>query len=408
MTAPMPPPAAKDPMRPTRLPLLPPGFRSRAALGLAAAAAVGRFALQVCDACGTTLYPPREVCNRCLGTSLSWRAVSPWGRVVAETTVRVSADPYFRSRMPWRIGTVVLECGPSVVAHLHGDVAAGQRTRLTLRLDRSGQGVMMAMPEQDTPNMQDDRQLREMTCDPRGRRVLVTDGRSAFGQSLAAALLDARAATVFVGIADAWRPFAGQDRVIGERVPLDLTDGESVGRMAAAFGGRIDVVVNTGLQLRPGDVLGRSDLVTAREEMEAAYFGPLRLAQALGPALRFRGADGTHPACAWVNVVSVAALAPLPGYHAAAASQAAGLSLALSLRDELRPVRVLNAFVGPLDDEWHQAIPPPKVTPAALSAAVMRGLRDGLEEVAVGDVALDVMARWNDNPATLARDLAGR
>ena len=408
MTAPMPPPAARDPMQPTRLPLLPPGSRSRAALGLAAAAAVGRFALQVCTDCGTTLYPPREVCNRCLGTSLPWQEVSPLGRVVAETTVRVSADPYFRSRMPWRIGTVALECGPVIVAHLHGDVAAGQRARMTLRLDRSGQGVMLAMPEQDTPNMQDDRQLREMTNDPSGRRVLVTDGRTTFGQSLAAALLDAGAGTVLVGIADDWRPFAGQDHVVGERIPLDLTDGESVGRMAAAFGGRIDIVVNTGLHLRPGDVLARGDLVAAREAMEVAYFGPLRLAQALGPAMQFRGADGTHPACAWVNVVSVAALAPLPGYHAAAASQAASLSLALSLRDELRPIRVLNAFVGPLDDEWHQAIPPPKVTPQALSAAIIRGLRGGLEEVAVGDVALDVMARWTDNPATLARDLATR
>ena len=42
----------------------------------------------------------------------------------AETTIRTSTDVYFRERMPWRIGTVQLDAGPSIVAHLHGDLRA--------------------------------------------------------------------------------------------------------------------------------------------------------------------------------------------------------------------------------------------------------------------------------------------
>ncbi len=132
----------------------------------------------------------------------------------------------------------------------------------------------------------------------------------------------------------------------------------------------------------------------------------MRLAQAFGPALRSRGGDGTHAACAWVNVFSAYALAPTPAFGAAAAAQAAGLSLAQSLRAELRPIRVINALVGPLDDEWHQAVPPPKVSPAALATAVVRALRDGIEDLAVGEVALDLLTRWKENPTTLARELA--
>ena len=398
--------ARRNPLLPIRVPLLPPAARSRTALGLTAAAAEGRFALQVCADCGTVQYPPREACVACLSAELSWREVPAGGALIAATTLRASADPYFRQRMPWRIGTVALDCGPSVIAHLHGEVAQGARVRMTLRLDKSGQGVMLAMPDQDSLDMQDDRQLRELTCDPKGRRVLVTDGRSAFGQAMARALADAAATAVFVGVADEWKPFPGQDSLAGEVVPLDLTDAESVQRLAASLGGRVDIMVNTALHIRPGRVLERRDTITSREELEAAFLGPMRLAQAFGPAMRFRGADGTHPACAWVNVLSVYAVAPMPAYGAAAAAQAAALSLSQSLRAELRPLRVVNALVGPLDDEWHQAVPPPKVSPATLAAAVVRALRDGIEDLAVGEVAQDLLTRWKESPTTLARELA--
>ena len=395
----------KNPLLPTRLPLLPPGARSRAALGLAVAAAEGRFALQVCGACGAVQYPPREICHACLSERLAWRDVSPAGRLVAATTVRITADPYFRQRTPWRIGTVQLDCGPFVIAHLHDDVADAAAVRMALRLDKSGQGVMLALPEDGSL---DDRMQAELGSDPRGRRVLVTDVRAGVGQAMARAMLAAGAAEVFAGVADDWKPFAGADR-LGDVsvVPLDVSDAQSVQRLAGSLGGRVDILVNTGLHLRAGGLIARGDTVLAREEMEAAFFGPLRLAQAFGPSLRGRGGDGAHAAVAWVNLVSVQALAASPGFSAQAASQAAALSLSHSLRAELRPLRVITALVGPLDDDWHQAVPPPKVTPAALAAAVVRALQDGVGELAVGDVAQDIVARWKDDPALLGRELAG-
>ena len=52
MSEPIAPPGKKNPQRRTGVPQTPPQQRSRAALGLAAAAAEGRFMLQVCSACG--------------------------------------------------------------------------------------------------------------------------------------------------------------------------------------------------------------------------------------------------------------------------------------------------------------------------------------------------------------------
>lgn len=200
------PPAKKNPQQRTRVPTLPPKRRSRVALGLAAAAAEGRFMLQVCGECAAVQYPLRDACVACLSTALIWKDVPRGGGLVAETTVRASTSAYFRERTPWRIGTVRLDCGPSVICHLHGDCEKRARVRMRLQLDRAGHGVLFATPEKDNPEMLDDPQLHELTCDPRYRRVLITDARSDNALALARAFVDAGASIIFAGEAEAWRP----------------------------------------------------------------------------------------------------------------------------------------------------------------------------------------------------------
>ena len=405
-------PRRKDPLRRTREPLLPAGTRSRTAHGLTTAAAEGRFMLQVCAECGATLYPPRDACPRCWSAQLPFRDVPPGGVVLATTTIRTSTDPYFRERLPWRIGTVALDCGPSFVAHLHGDVREGTRVRMALRLDKSGNAVAIAMPDSPSPHQEDDVQLRELTCDPKFRRVLVTDGRSAVGQAMAAAMAEAGAALVFVGIADPWKPFPGEAALRRipqvETVPLDVTDSRAVADLAGEIGHRVDILVNTAEHTRPGGIMGRHGLTVAREEMDVRYLGLLRLAQSFGPVMRARGADGINAAAAFVNLLSVHALASWPAYGAFSAVEAACLSASQALRAELRGggVKVLNVFAGPLDTEWFQPVPPPKLPPAALAAATVRALQQGLEDAYVGDVAEDIRARLAAQPKALERELS--
>ena len=114
MTEPLTRPKRKDPLKKTRVPLLPQGVRSRTALGLTAAAAEGRFQLQVCADCAVVIYPPRDACPRCLSARLPFRDVDNRGTLLAETTIRTSTDVYFRERMPWRIcmATCAREKGP--------------------------------------------------------------------------------------------------------------------------------------------------------------------------------------------------------------------------------------------------------------------------------------------------------
>jgi NAD(P)-dependent dehydrogenase (short-subunit alcohol dehydrogenase family)/uncharacterized OB-fold protein len=392
---------------------LPPSARSRTALGLTAAAALGQFKLQVCGACGAVQYPARETCQQCLSGTLRWRDQSGAGELIAETTLHHSNDRYFQERLPWRLGLVRLDAGPTAVVHLHGACApAPSRVRVGARLDKSGQGVLMAFPIDEVPNMADDRQLREMTCDPQSRRILVTDGKTAVGQALVRGIIDAGAARVWVGYAGSGKKSSAVAQLEAlpqvTLMPLDLTDAQSMQQAAAQIGAQVDILINTAEVHRAHGIASDSGVEAARAEMDVNYFGLLRLAQEFAPLMRSRGADGGSSASAWVNLLSVYALSNFPPHGTFSASKAAALSLSQCLRAEMRPsgVRVINVFPGPIDDEWNEMLPPPKMTPGALAKAIVNALKDGVEDVYPGDVAQDWLTRWQENPKVLEREMS--
>ena len=128
------------------------------------------------------------------------------GRFIAETTVRTSPTPYFRERMPWRVGTVRLDAGPSSSATCIVIVTARGQVRCDFnRLDKSGQAVLIALPAVGAPNMEDAPLMRELSSDPKRRRALITDGRCELALALAKGFADAAASTIFVGEAEGWR-----------------------------------------------------------------------------------------------------------------------------------------------------------------------------------------------------------
>ena len=413
MTGPMLRPKRKNPVLRTRQPTLPPWSRSRVALGLTAAAAVGRFELQQCADCGTVQYPPREACHACLSARLPWKTQNGAGRLLSETILHHSNDLFFRERLPWRLGLVQLDAGPTVMVHLlDGAPVTPARVKVAARLDRAGMAVLLGFPETETEHMADDRVLREMTCDPKFRKLLVTDGKTAVGQAIVKALAAAGADIVWVGHAEPWKKMPGLDGITKlpqvTLVPLDLTSAKSVSEIAGEIAGKVDIVINNAEVHRSHGISARRGADAARAEMDINYFGLLRLAQEFGPALKGRGADGAASAIAWVNLLSIYALQNYPPHGTYSASKAAALSLAQCLRAEMQPagIRVINLFPGPVDDEWNQLTPPPKIAPAALAQAVVKALRDGVEDAYPGDVAQEWLARWRENPKVLERELA--
>ena len=123
---------------------------------------------------------------------------------------------------------------------------------------------------------------------------------------------------VWVGEAAPWKKIPGFEeiRALPEVtvVDLDVTNPDSVKRCAGQIGPKVDILVNTAEQHRAYSVGGRYGTENARAEMEINYFGLLRLAQEFGPVMMARGADTETNAVAWVNILSIFALANKPDH----------------------------------------------------------------------------------------------
>lgn len=413
MIEPIQPPPKKDPQQRTRNALLPPRDRSRAALKMAASAAGGSFELQTCGSCRSLVYPPRDACPKCLATTLTFEKVPQTGRLIAESTIQTTTDSYFRERTPWRMGTVLLDGDQplALTVHLHDEVQAPCPVRIRAFLDKTANVVLMAMPLQTSKTTEDDPQLRELTATPKHRRVLISDIRTPLGQAVADAVLQAGASRVFGGNATPWLPFTGEQQLADNSridvVPMDITDDNSVRMQAGEIGAKCDILINTADHVRDGGVLSRHGLVTSHDEFEVNVFGLQRLAQYFGPIMINRGADGINSAAAFVDILSVYALSNWRQYGAHSASAAARHSILQCLRGEMLAggIRVMSVFTGPIDDDWHQPLPPPKMAPAAVAKAVVTALNEGIEESWAGDIARDVLAKWQDSPKALEREL---
>lgn len=412
MFRPLDAPGNKNPLARTRQPTLPPQTRSRRAHLLTQAAAEGRFALPRCNSCGTYSAPARDCCPNCLAGEFSLGDVSRRGTVLSLTDAEVPFLNYFRERAPWRVALVQLDCGPTVLAHAHFSCKMQEEIVMSLKLDKAGQAVFYAAPQGSEAIYMDDPQWRELTADPRHRRILITDGRHPVTPVLVKDLVNAGARQVFVGVPDEWKPLphghalSGDERV--KLVPLDVRSERSVFDLSRACAAKIEILINTSDYIRPGGYLTPGQINHTTESMDIVALGLMRLATHFGPVMMSRGADGDTGAVAWVNVLSTYAQSPAAAFAGYCMAHAAALNLSHSLRSEMRRggIRMMNVLVGAFDSEWFQTMPQPKVTSRLLSREIVVGLKAGVEEVHVGAVAEDIRDRLRSNPKAAEREIA--
>jgi uncharacterized OB-fold protein len=125
----------------------PPRRWSAQAAQLGTRGAADELWLPVCQVCGRVDYPLRELCANCLSQRLEWKSVGPLGRVLATTTLHRSNLPYFRPRLPLRVGSIKLDAGPVVLAFLDDPaIAADARVRVRTRPDEAGSASLVAAP----------------------------------------------------------------------------------------------------------------------------------------------------------------------------------------------------------------------------------------------------------------------
>ena len=123
----------------------------------------GGLKLQVCEDCNTVQYPPRELCKHCLGPKLAWAKIDAGGTVLACTTLFTSLEPYFRERLPWRIGTVKLDCGPVLMTHIAASChRRDARVQVMFARDDGGSALLVAVPESAVNGIGEEKSVVEL------------------------------------------------------------------------------------------------------------------------------------------------------------------------------------------------------------------------------------------------------
>ncbi|MFJ2619076.1 Zn-ribbon domain-containing OB-fold protein [Glutamicibacter sp. NPDC087344] len=165
----------------------PPAARSSTALGLLRGAFCGNLTLQSCIDCGEIQYPPSDACRICLCGEFSWKPVDGSGILLAETLIRVSNEPYFSERLPWRIGMVRNINDVSLVCHLLPGCSVDQKVIVDIRIDESGRPVLVARPEIESRVHETDVPRpwgNEFNSSLVGKKILLDDINSPFAQEL--------------------------------------------------------------------------------------------------------------------------------------------------------------------------------------------------------------------------------
>ncbi len=233
--------------------------------------------------------------------------------------------------------------------------------------------------------------------------ALVTGANRGIGAAFVVALLEAGAKHVYAACrdpkADDLEIDANDERIT--LCTLDVTDESAIGELAASLGD-VQLLVNNAGYFAGTTLLQAPDGQAARQEMDVNYFGPLFLSRAFAPQL---GANGGG---AIVNVLSAAAIVPVPNMGGYSPSKFAARAMGVSLRAELgeQGTQVHNLIVGSIDTRMASHVEGKKESPATVARAGLRAVRKNIPEVDTDDFAVAVRAAQARDPGLQERQMA--
>jgi short-subunit dehydrogenase len=109
-----------------------------------------------------------------------------------------------------------------------------------------------------------------------------------------------------------------------------------------------------------------------------------------------------------VNMLTIAALAPIPAMSAYNASKAAAWSMTQSLRATLagKGIKVMGVFPGPVDTQMLAGVPIPKAAPSDVAKAIVAGIASDVEDVFPDDTSSAIYSQWTRDHKSIERQMA--
>ncbi len=230
---------------------------------------------------------------------------------------------------------------------------------------------------------------------------MITGASRGLGRALAFAFAEAGAREVFAGArrAEDLAQLKSDAQAIDAPITpikLDVTNDEDV--HAAAALNFIDILVNNAGVAGYGDPL-QMNFANAAAEMNVNYFGALRMARALAPAMIAQG-EGMI-----VNVATAFAKVNLPLVGTYCASKAALLSLGQALRAYLtdKGVRVMTVMPTTIDTDMSKGADVPKMTKEFVAGEILRHIREETIDPPIGEEAKGVLDGLLKDPVAMEK-----
>ena len=232
--------------------------------------------------------------------------------------------------------------------------------------------------------------------------VLVTGANRGIGQALVKAFLDAGAAKIYAAARNPedLKTTLALDKKVVVPLQLDVTDAKSL-KLAAQTTRDVTLLINNAGVLDFGDILS-TPVEKIKRNMDTNFYGALAMAQAFAPIIQGNGGGGI------LNMLTLVALASMPGLSVYNASKAAAWSMTQSLRAILpaRGIEVYSVFPGAVDTDMLKGVEMPKTSPSDVAKSIVAGIEAGQEDIFPDPMSQQLYTAWRQDHKAVEKQFA--
>lgn len=207
--------------------------------------------------------------------------------------------------------------------------------------------------------------------------ALVTGANRGIGRAMVQALLNAGVQKVYATARDRHSLEALKAVDPTRVIPLqvDITDRNLVSRLTEQAPD-VNLLINNAGVLSFGNILETS-LEVIHQQFDVNFYGTLNMARAFVSVLERNGGG------AIVNLLTLVALASMPGLAAYNASKAAAWSMTQSLRASVadKNIAVYGVFPGAVDTDMLAGVDMAKTSLADIVTAILQGIETDQEDI---------------------------
>lgn len=232
--------------------------------------------------------------------------------------------------------------------------------------------------------------------------ALVTGANRGIGRAFVQALLDAGVQKVYATVRDrnSLEAIKALDPVRVIPLQLDVTDGTSVSHLSEQASD-VNLLINNAGVLSFGNILD-IPVETIHQQFDVNFYGTLNMARAFVPVLEQNGGG------AIVTILTLVALASMPGLSAYNASKAAAWSMTQSLRASVadKNITVYGVFPGAVDTDMLASVEMAKTSPADVATAVLQGIETNQEDIFPDPMSTQLYAAWKQDHKAVEKQFA--